>query len=414
MLRLVPVAPKAVGDYAAVVGADTIAALRERATRLRGARILNVSSTAFGGGVAELLYTQVPLMNDLGLQVEWRLLEGHEAFFTVTKAMHNGLQGAEVPLTEEMKALYMGVNQDNALAFEGPYDFVIVHDPQPAALPVALDERRGMGGKWIWRCHIDLTAPHEPVWDFVDGAVETYDAAIFTMRDFVPPGFGSPHLSLMTPTIDPLSLKNIPMEPEMVSEVITRYGIDPERPVLVQVSRFDPWKDPTGVIDAFRIARAEVPGLQLAMIASMAHDDPEGWHYFTRTEDHRADDPDIFLLSNLQEVGALEVNAFQRAAAVVIQKSLREGFGLTVTEGMWKRKPVIGGDVGGIRLQIEDGTDGFLVDSPERCAVRIVEILRDPDLAEALGAAARAKVRERFLTMRTLNDFLELFETLAA
>ena len=414
MLNLVPVPPKTLSDYAAVVGSDVVAELRRRAEPYQGAKVLHLSSTAFGGGVAELLVTQVPLMNDLGMEVEWRLLEGHEAFFTVTKAMHNGLQGAEVAFTSQMTALYDEVNQQNAGALADDYDFIIVHDPQPAALPTVSDEVRARGKRWIWRCHIDLTAPYEPVWSFLSRSVETYDAAIFTMQDFVPTGFEIGNLCLMTPTIDPLSLKNIPMDDEMVNEVTHRYGVDPARPLVVQVSRFDPWKDPTGVIDAFRAAREDIAGLQLVMVASMAHDDPEGWHYFTVTEEHRAGDPDVFLLSNLQEVGALEVNAFQRAADVILQKSLREGFGMTVTEGMWKRTPVIGGNVGGIRLQIEDGVSGFLVDDVEACAARIVDLIKDPDLARSIGEAGRATVRDRYLTMRNLTDFLDLFDSLNA
>jgi trehalose synthase len=416
MLTQVPLPPKSVGDYAAVVGAPLVNALRERAERFRGARVLHISSTAFGGGVAELLHTQIPLMRDLGLEVEWRLLQGHEAFFTVTKAMHNALQGAEVPWTEQMRALYREVNEDNAAVFAGQYDFVIVHDPQPAGLLGAIAARNGgarPGGKWIWRCHIDLTERFAPVWDFVGEMVAGFDAAIFTSKDFVPPGLNVPHLALIPPSIDPLSLKNIPLEPEMVAEVIGRYGVDPLRPLVVQVSRFDPWKDPLGVIDAFRLARKEIPGLQLAMIASMAHDDPEGMHYYALTDEHRASDPDIWLLSNLEDVGALGVNAFQRAANVVLQKSLREGFGLTVTEGMWKRKPVVAGDVGGIRLQIENGVSGYLVESVEACADRIVDLFQNAERASDMGIAARARVKDRFLTTRSLSDYLGLFETLS-
>jgi trehalose synthase len=414
VLNLVPTPAKSLGDYAAVVGSQVIADLRARAERFKGARMLHVSSTAFGGGVAELLYTQVPLFRDLGIEMEWRLLEGHEAFFTVTKAMHNGLQGAEVPWTEEMRALFLEVNQDNAEALTEDYDFVIVHDPQPAGmLPVLLDDKGPQKGKWIWRCHIDLTARFEPVWEFLGPLISRYDAAIFTMEDFVPGDLDVPNLVLQPPTIDPLSLKNVSLEPEAVTEVIRTYGIDPLRPLALQVSRFDPWKDPTGVMDAYRMAKEEIAGLQLAMIASMAHDDPEGWHYLKVAEDHRAGDPDIFLLSNLQDVGSLAVNAFQRAADVVIQKSLREGFGLTVAEAMWKRKPVIGGNVGGIRLQIVDGDTGFLVDTPEQCARRMVELFLDPDKASAMGIAGRARVRERYLTTRSIGDLLSLFETLS-
>jgi trehalose synthase len=415
VLNLVPTPAKALGDYAAVVGAGTVADLRKRAEQFKGARILQVSSTAFGGGVAELLFTQIPLMRDLGLDVEWRLIEGHDAFFTITKAMHNALQGAEVAWTEEMQQLFLDVNEDNAEALTGDYDFVIVHDPQPAGmLPVLLDKKGPQKGKWIWRCHIDLTARFEPVWQFLGSLVSRYDAAVFTMEDFVPPDLLIDHLALISPTIDPLSLKNVSLEPESVTEVVRSYGIDPLRPIVLQVSRFDPWKDPVGVIDAYRMAKQEISGLQLVLVGSMAHDDPEGFHYLEVAEKHRAEDPDIYLLSNLQDVGSLAVNAFQRAADVVIQKSLREGFGLTVAEAMWKRKPVIGGNVGGIRLQIVDGETGYLVTTIDECAKRIVDLFLEPDKASAMGIAGRARVRERYLSTRSLLDYFTLFETLNA
>ena len=415
MLTLVPTPPKSLGDYAAVVGAEVVDRLRERAKKFKGARILNINSTAFGGGVAELLYTLVPLMRDLGVDAEWRLMGAPDEFFVVTKAMHNALQGGTVPWTAEMQALYRAVSEDNAEAFdETTYDFVIVHDSQPAAiLPELIEDRGGRPGKWIWRCHIDLTEPYEPVWDFVKPLVEAYDASIFTLPEYVRPGLEIPNVAIIPPSIDPLSIKNIPMDGAMVDEVMRRYQIDTTRPVVCQVSRFDPWKDPLGVIDAFRIAREQVPGIQLALIASMAHDDPEGWEYYTKTEEYREGDPDIFLLSNLNDVGALGVNAFQRAADVVVQKSLREGFGLVVSEAMWKGKPVIGTDVGGIRLQIIDGETGFLVDDVDGCAKRIVDLLSDKEEAMEMGRVARAFVKERFLSTRDLEDHFTLLESLS-
>jgi trehalose synthase len=415
VLNLVPTPAKSLGDYSAVVGAGVVADLRKRAEPFKGARILQVSSTAFGGGVAELLFTQIPLYKDLGLDVEWRLIEGHDAFFTVTKAMHNALQGAEVAWTKEMQSLFLDVNEDNAEALAGDYDFVIVHDPQPAGMLQVLQDKLGAPkGKWIWRCHIDLTTRFEPVWQFLGSLVSRFDAAVFTMEDFVPPDLEIPHLALISPTIDPLSLKNVSLEPESVTEVVRSYGIDPLRPIVLQVSRFDPWKDPVGVIDAYRVAKEEISGLQLVLVGSMAHDDPEGFHYLEVAETHRAKDPDIYLLSNLQDVGTLAVNAFQRAADVVIQKSLREGFGLTVAEAMWKRKPVIGGDVGGIRLQIVDGETGYLVSTVDECAKRIVDLFLEPDRAAAMGIAGRARVRERYLSTRSLQDYFTLFETLGS
>ena len=414
MLQQVPTPAKSLGDYAAVVGADAIDRLRTIAKPFKGARVLNINSTAFGGGVAELLYTLVPLMRDLGIEADWQIMQAPDEFFVVTKAMHNALQGGPVPWTNEMMSLYRSVSEDNAEAFEGDYDFVIIHDSQPAAiLPELIEDRGAKPGKWAWRCHIDLTEPFEPVWDFVAPLVAHYDGAIFTLQEFVRPGLEIPHIAIIPPSIDPLSIKNIPMDGGMVDEVMRRYQIDTTRPLVVQVSRFDPWKDPLGVIDAFRMARNDVPGLQLALIASMAHDDPEGWEYYTKTEEHRDGDPDIFLLSNLQEVGALGVNAFQRAADVVVQKSIREGFGLVVSEAMWKGKPVIGSNVGGITLQILDGETGYLVEDVEGCAKRIVDLLDDKERASEIGYRARVFVKERFLSMRDIEDHIGLFEALS-
>jgi trehalose synthase len=382
------------------------------AAPLHGARILHLNSTAFGGGVAELLFTHVGIMRDLGIDATWQVIEGSDDFFTVTKFVHNGMQGAEVPWTEDMARIYLDRVRSNAEQIDDSYDYVFVHDPQPAAVLRFKDEDGGRSGKWVWRCHIDVSAPDPDVWQFFCDLVGAYDAAVFTAEEYAKSNLAGPKVAFIPPSIDPLSPKNGPLDADTVSEVLHRYGIEPGRPIISQVSRFDPWKDPIGVIDAFRLARKEAPGLQLVMVGSMAHDDPEGWHYLQATEDHREGDPDIHLLTNLQEVGNLEVNAFQRASTVVLQKSIKEGFGLTVSEAMWKERPVIGGNVGGIKLQIEDGVNGYLVDSVEECAQRIVELARDAALRARLGVAARERVRSRFLSPRQLEDYLRLLQTL--
>lgn len=371
-----------------------------------------MNSTNFGGGVAELLFTQIALLNDLGVQTDWQVIHGHEEFFTVTKAVHNALQGAEVPWTEHMEQVYLDQCRENAAEWAEGYDYVIIHDPQPAAILSVLEEGDRRKGKWVWRCHIDLSNSFAPVWDFYAGHVSRYDAAVFTMEEFVRPGLTGPGLFIVPPSIDPLSTKNCWIDPDSTFEVLARYGVDRTRPIMTQVSRFDPWKDPIGVIHAYRIVKESVPDLQLVMIASMAHDDPEGWHYLELTESHREDDPDISLLSNLQGVGNLEVNAFQRASTVVIQKSIREGFGLVVAEGMWKERPVVAGDTGGIRLQIEDGVSGYLVGSPEECARRVLELIGDAPLRAEMGRAAKERVRDQFLTPRELEDYLRMLATL--
>jgi trehalose synthase len=414
MLPFVPVPPLRLDDYSEPAGAEAVERLRELAKPLRGASVLHVNSTAYGGGVSELLYTQVALLNDLGLKASWQVIEGSEEFFQITKFAHNGLQGAEVPWTQDMVAHYQERSMVNASGVAKDFDFVIVHDPQPAGILAVVEADGARSGTWVWRCHIDLSASYEPVWNFFADLVSHYDGAIFTMEDFVRPGLHGPQLFIIPPSIDPLSLKNQWIEPDTVYGVLHRFGIDRARPILTQVSRFDPWKDPVGVIEAYRLVKEEVPEVQLILAGSMAKDDPEGWHYLQVTEERRADDPDVYLLSNLQDVGNLEVNAFQRASSVVIQKSIREGFGLVVSEALWKEIPVVGGNAGGIRLQIEDGVTGCLVNSAEEAADCVLKLLPDQRRRQRMGKAGHQRVREQFLSTRELEDYLTMLTRLSS
>ena len=412
MLRSIPIPDqRRLEDFRESAGEEAVERLREAAAPLKGSRLVQISSTSFGGGVSELLYSHVALLQDLGIDADWQLLEGSDEFFTVTKLVHNALQGMPVPWTDAFENTYLERVRSNAERFEPDADFVFVHDPQPVALLTFLEEMGRRRGRWVWRCHIDLSQPMEQVWSFYAVHVARYDAAVFTLEDFAKPGV-APRVSIIPPSIDPLSPKNTHLDPEAVREILAAYNIDPERPLVTQVSRFDPWKDPVGVIDAFRQAEEEVPEAQLILVGSMAEDDPEAWHFLELAQEHRGDDPDIHILTNFQDVGPFVVNAFQRASDVVVQKSIREGFGLTVAEGMWKERPVIGGNVGGIRLQIEDGVCGYLVDSPEECASRLVELLHDPKRREEMGRAGRARIRDRFLTLRELTDYLTLLASL--
>lgn len=414
MLGLVPVSMKSVEEYRPVVGDAVVEELRTLARPLQGARVLHVNATAFGGGVAEILGTMVPLMQDLGLAAEWQVIRGADEFFKVTKAMHNSLQGMYTPWKPDMYDTWLRYNQMNADLFDQDYDFVIIHDPQPAGMLRLVNQRAGhQSGAWIWRCHIDLTEAQADLWDYLRPYVAEYDAAIFTTKDYVKSDLHGPAIRCIPPAIDPLSPKNAPLPPEMVTEILHRYHIDPNRPIIAQISRFDPWKDPLGVIDAYRMVRRDVPGLQLLMVASMAHDDPEGWDYYERTVRRAGEDWDIHILSNLNGVGNLEVNAFQQASRVVVQKSLREGFGLVVAEGLWKGRPVVAGNVGGIPLQIQEGDTGYLVGSVEECADRIRYLLQHPAEADRMGTIGREYVRENFLTTRYLRDYLQLFHDLS-
>ena len=410
MLQTVKLQPKSLADYAPIVGDEAIEHIRALAEPLKGTRVVHVSATAFGGGVSEMLYTLVPLMRDVGLDARWQIITGSDEFFNVTKSFHNGLQGMGLPLTEAMKDIWRQYNEYNAAAFEGEYDFVIVHDPQPAGMRVY---RQGKGGRhWIWRCHIDTSTPNPAFWEFIVPYLQVYDAGIFTMQQYVGQGLTFPHLAIMTPTIDPLSPKNAAQSSEESRQIVRSYGLDLSRPLLTQVSRYDPWKDPLGVIDAYRLVKQEVPGVQLALLGSMASDDPEGWTYYDRTVRHAGEDFDIYILHNFHGVGNREVNAFQAISDVVIQKSTREGFGLVVTEALWKGTPVVGGNVGGIPLQVLDGETGFLVDSVETCAEKTLYLLQHPDEARRMGERGREHVRKNFLSTRHLRDYLQLFTDL--
>jgi len=412
VLEHVPLLERQLSDYAGIVGDDVVDRIADLASQLRGARVLHLNATAYGGGVAELLATHVPLLRSVGIDADWQVMHGSDEFFAVTKSVHNALQGADIEWTQAAQRTYLEKVLDNAILFDGEYDFVVVHDPQPAAILSFLSERLGGridGTKWIWRCHIDLTAANPEVWEFFRPFVERHDASVWTMSEFVPSSLSMDRVVTAPPCIDPLSVKNLDLALPFCRELTRQYGIDVHRPIVCQVSRFDPWKDPVGVIDAFKLVREKVPDAQLVLAGSMATDDPEGFRVWDQTEEARGGDRDIHLLSNLHQVGSVQINAFQRIAQVVLQKSLREGFGLTVSEALWKGRPVIGGRAGGIKLQIRDGFDGYLVDSVEECAARTIELLADPAGADALGAQGLEHVRDNFLSTRELEDWLRLF-----
>jgi trehalose synthase len=409
VLTEVAVANKSLADYTHIAGRGLIERIRELAEPLRGRRVLHVSATAFGGGVSEILYTLVPLMRDIGLDAHWHVILGREDFFNVTKLMHNSLQGAPEEISDDQWEVFEAYNAMNAQDLEGDWDVIIVHDPQPTGLRANAPDR---ARRWVWRCHIDLSTPNPSTLARLLPLIRDYDASVWHLEQYVPAALDGGIRKICPPAIDPLSPKNMALSPEDAAFVCEQFGIDTERPLICQVSRFDPWKDPMGVIDAYRLVREQVPGVQLALVGSMATDDPEGWEFFHHTFRHADGDPDIKILNNLNNVGAIEVNAFQSQSDVAMQKSIREGFGLTVTEALWKGRPVIGGNVGGIPLQITDGVSGFLVDSPEQAARRSIEILGDPELAKQLGRTGKEHAREHFLTPRLLRDWLDLFTEL--
>jgi len=410
MLQPVGVGHKSLADYTHLVGRPLIEEIRTLSEKAKGLKILHLSATAFGGGVSEILYTLVPLMRDVGLETDWQVIVGREEFFNATKLLHNALQGAPEDLSSEEWHVYEKFNEINASQLSGGWDVVIVHDPQPLAIRSLVPEK---AKHWVWRCHIDLSTPNEATLSRLVPLIEEYDGSVYHLDRYVPAALnGRRPVHLLPPAIDPLSPKNMALSPEDAAFVCDQFGVDVDRPMIAQVSRFDPWKDPLGVIDAYRLVTEKMPEVQLALVGSMATDDPEGWQFFNSTLEYAAGDPDIKILNNLNQVGSIEVNAFQSQAEVVIQKSTREGFGLTVSEALWKARPFIGGDVGGIPLQVQDGTTGFLVKSPEECAERALRILREPELGKRLGRAGKEHVRRHFLMPRLLRDWLRIFNDL--
>ena len=409
MLELVDIGTRSLEDYRGVALEGVLDALTRLAGDLRGVRVLHLNATPYGGGVSELLRSVVPLLNALGLIADWKIISGDDAFFQATKTMHNALQGAPKGLTGAQREAYLANAEQNARLLEEEYDFVFVHDPQPAAI-LSL---RGKGrSRWVWRCHIDTSQPNPEALAFLRPYLAEYDAAVFTMAEFIPPGFPVERIRIIPPAIDALSPKNLPLEDGLARQILDWIGIRLDGPLVTQVARFDPWKDPLGVIAACRLVREEVPGLRVVLVGSMALDDPEGWEVYRRIETEARHDPGVHVFTNLTGVGNIEVNAFQRLSSVVVQKSIREGFGLVVSEALWKGTPVVAGKAGGIPLQMADGVGGLLVDGVEECAAAVVRLLRNREEARQLGASGRERVREHFLLPRLLLDELSLMRDL--
>lgn len=386
-------------EYEPLVGKDTVDRILEKARPLAGTSVVHVNSTAYGGGVAEILTSLSLLMNSVGLRAGWRVIQGSTDFFSVTKKMHNALQGGRINLTERKKQIYEDTVRENAVRNHLHHDFVVIHDPQP--LPLIEHYRKS--GPWIWRAHIEMSSPEKDVLAYLSRFIDRYDAAILTLEEYrlkidIPQVF-------FFPAIDPFTVKNAPLAESAIDERLSHFGIPTDLPLVVQVSRFDRWKDPEGMIRAFKLARKEVP-CTLVLLGNVANDDPEGeevYHSLLGEREER-------ILIRTRQDSAL-VNALQSRASVVLQKSIKEGFGLSVTEAMWKGKPVIGGNVGGIRYQIKDGVEGYLVSSIDEAADRIVRLLKDPELRFEMGTKARETVRRNFLMSRSLENYLDLFNS---
>jgi trehalose synthase len=410
-LQTVDTVPIDIEAYRRAVGDEVIASLHSLVGSLRGARVVHINATSYGGGVAELLRTIVPLYRELDIHADWLVVPGTQEFFEVTKGMHNALQGSNDALTEDDFDLYLRHSHRMAAMLKLDYDYVIVHDPQPAALRAL----HGRGkARWVWRCHIDTSNPNKDVLRFLMPFITDYDALVFTMEQFVPAELRNQRIVIIPPGIDPVSPKNLHLPDDISRAIVGWTGVRLDRPIMTQVSRFDPWKDPLGVIEVYREIRHRVPGTQLALLGQIALDDPEGWAIQAQVKAAAAGDADVHIMTNYNGVGNLEVNAFQRCSDVILQKSLREGFGLVVSEALWKSTPVVAGCVGGIPMQMPDGIGGFLIDDIPACIEKTEFLLKNKEEAKRLGASGRAHVEEHYLITRLLADEMKLLASLAA
>jgi len=395
-----------VDDYRAIVGDEEVDELYLLAERLKGKSVQNINSTATGGGVAEILSRMVPLLRDLGIDAHWDVIKGNEKFFTVTKEMHNALHGLNVEVSKDDLEYFLEVNRQNQEEMDLFGDIVFIHDPQPIGL---VEKREHNGNKWIWRCHIDISEPQKATMDFLRGFIDRYDAAVFSAPSFARSDIAAKQI-LISPSIDPLSEKNRELPQGVIDSVTERYCLDRNRPIVTQISRFDYFKDPLGVIEVYKKVKDHID-CQLVLAGGGATDDPEGPQVLDQIRSAVQSDPDIHIIY-LPPSSDLEVNALQRASTVVLQKSLREGFGLTVAEALWKAKPVIATATGGIPLQIEHRHSGILAYSTAGMAHYLMELLSEPEYAAKLGMNGREHIRNNFLITRHIKDYLCLFISL--
>lgn len=404
-MREISAGKKNITDYKDFINSQERDDLKNLSGNLKGKRIAFINSTAFGGGVAELFQSIVPVTKSIGVDIHWFVMEGDEKFFSVTKKIHNMLQGKTDAVSKDEFNYYIEINRKNAAQFKDRFDIVVVHDPQPMAFPFFLKKTNS---HFIWRCHIDTTTPNAQAQDVVRQFLPAYENTIFSMNEFAR-GLGIKKNEMIYPSIDPISEKNKPIPYNEAAEIVRKFGVDIEKPLIVQISRFDPWKDPLGVIDVYKKLKSSHKNLQLVLIGSMAADDPEGWQFYQKTLRHAGEDKDLFILSNLDGVGSREVNAFQRVATIVLQKSIREGFGLTVSEALWKKRAVIGGKTGGITVQIQHGENGYLVNSNTECTKNAEELILNEEKRNSFGEKGFRSVYKKFLITRHIKDYLRLF-----
>ena len=399
--------PRSLEDYREIVGDEIISQIHRKAMGILGKHVVHINSTYQGGGVAEMLQSLIPLMNDIGVDTGWRILHGNPEFFSMTKSFHNSLQGQEIGISDIKKRLYLQTNENFSTYTHIEHDFIIVHDPQPLPLLKFYKKQQ----PWIWRCHIDLSNPNPDLWEFLKTFILKYDTVIVSHESYVRQDLPVAH-RLFPPAIDPLSRKNMTLNELVIKKTLKAFQIPTDKPIITQISRFDKWKDPLGVLQVYKQVKEKVD-CRLILCGSMAPDDPEGWDIFHEVQKQAEKEihaGDVLLLTTDNN---LLVNVLQRTSAVLIQKSIREGFGLTVTEALWKSRPVVASRIGGIPLQIENEKNGFLVEPEDvdGCADRVVQLLKDSQMAEAMGAAGKETVREHFLITRLLGDYLDLIKS---
>lgn len=413
MLPLVKTPTQKLEKYKNLISKELFTEINKISRGLKGLKVFHVNATPRGGGVAEILKSLVPLMKGMGLKAEWYTIPPRNNFFEVTKKMHNALQGRKYKFPFSARKKYMlHMARTAELMRDMKPDIWVIHDPQPAGVAMFLPNFHPA----ISRLHIDLTSPNEEVWKFVGSFLELYDKTVFSSKNFVKKSIGKKAV-VFQPAIDPLNPKNQIMPLTSANEILRNFGIDPDKPLVTQVSRFDPWKDPLGVIKAYQLAKKKIPDLQLALVGLfLAKDDPEAERIYAKVKKKAEKDKDIFLFAEVERLGSLKVhvfvNAIQTASDVILQKSIREGFGLVVAEAMWKEKPVVGGNVGGIKFQIKNGQNGFLISSSEEMAARIVQLIENPGLSRKIGKEAKEAIKEKFLMPRLLRDYLKIFQQL--
>jgi trehalose synthase len=419
MFGTIALSSKALADYEPIVGEEALAELHRLARPLQGVRVLHLSVAAFGTAVADTLSSLVPLMSDLGLPSQWQVLRPAQEFFAANKAMYDALAGVGARWNAEMEAVWHEYTAMNAELFAEEFDIVVVHDPQPGGILSVFTDRHGRrpSGRWVWHCHLDLSEAQPDVWRLMQRYCHAYDALAFDLAEYVPKDIEAPIITVIEPAIDPLGPKNMDLAPDTVIAMLERYGVDPARPIVCQISPFDRWHDPLGLIEAYASAEKQVPGLQLVLVAAYLAEEPEMRAYYEKVARRAEAHPDVFILSShssLRGLGNVELNAFQRAALTTAQKSIRKGFWVMASDVLWKERPVVASPLGGIPRQVIDGETGYLARTTDEFAQRIVELHQRPELAARLGRAGRQHVRANFLITRYLRDYLRLFQRMVA